>query len=358
MKRIKSVLTLPNIGAGYLYFYVHFITEIICFFVLTNLMGNSQVIWLLPFVYDALAFVPQSIFGFISDKYSKIPMGIIGTILLVTALILYSLNINNYLILVVLCIGNCLLHINGAEVTIRASKGKLSHSAIFVAGGSFGVITGKILADIGFNNIFLILIALTMIPCIMLAEYYRKEEKEEKCNNFNYHNETYSKSLIILLTIFIIIVRGYMGYGIPTSWNKTLFESILLYCTMGIGKAMGGILSDLIGVRKIATISTLISLPFLIIGDNNMIISLIGVMFFSMTMAITLGVLVSVLKRVPGLAFGLTTIGLFLGTAPIFFFKIDSFLMNTLVIIILTIICFLILMLILRKESREEVRNE
>lgn len=358
MKRIKSVLTLPNIGAGYLYFYVHFITEIICFFVLTNLMGNSQVIWLIPFVYDALAFVPQSMFGFISDKYSKIPMGIIGTILLVTTLILYSLNINNYLILGVLCIGNCLLHINGAEVTIRASKGKLSHSAIFVAGGSFGVITGKILADIGFNNIFLILIALTMIPCIMLAEYYRKETKEKKCDNYNYHNKKYPESVIILLTIFIIIVRGYMGYGIPTSWNKTLFESILLYCTMGIGKALGGVLSDLIGVRKTATISTLISLPFLIIGDNNMVISLIGVMFFSMTMAITLGVLVSVLKRAPGLAFGLTTIGLFLGTAPIFFFKIDSFLMNTLVIIILTIICFLILMLILRKESREEVRNE
>ena len=55
-----------------------------------------------------------------------------------------------------------------------------------------------------------------------------------------------------------------------------------------------------------------------------MIISLLGVMMFSMTMPITLAILVSVLKNRPGLAFGLTTIGLFLGTAPIFFIKIKK----------------------------------
>ena len=65
-------------------------------------------------------------------------------------------------------------------------------------------------------------------------------------------------------------------------------------------------------MRKTAIISTLCALPFLIIGDNLMLVSIIGVMFFSMTMSITLGLLASVLKQTPGLAFGLTTIGLFL----------------------------------------------
>ena len=45
-----------------------------------------------------------------------------------------------------------------------------------------------------------------------------------------------------------------------------------------------------------------------------MIVSLIGVAMFSMTMSITLAILVSVLKKKPGLAFGLTTIGLWLIT--------------------------------------------
>jgi hypothetical protein len=57
---------------------------------------------------------------------------------------------------------------------------------------------------------------------------------------------------------------------------------------MGFGKALGGIISDLIGVRKTAIISTVGALPFLLFGDNYMIISLLGVLMFSMTMSITL----------------------------------------------------------------------
>ena len=34
--------------------------------------------------------------------------------------------------------------------------------------------------------------------------------------------------LIVLCAVFIVIIRGYMGYGIPTSWNKTVFQTILL----------------------------------------------------------------------------------------------------------------------------------
>ncbi len=120
---------------------------------------------------------------------------------------------------------------------------------------------------------------------------------------------------------------------------------------MGIGKALGGILSDIFGVRKISLISTLLAIPFLCFGDELMMVSLIGVMFFSMTMAITLGILVSVLKKSPGVAFGFTTIGLFLGTAPIFFVKIKEPIINISLIIISSIICCGILLFISNKNK-------
>lgn len=86
-----------------------------------------------------------------------------------------------------------------------------------------------------------------------------------------------------------------------------------------------------------------------------MIISLIGVMFFSMTMSITLAILVSVLKRNPGLAFGLTTIGLFLGTVPIFFVKITNQIFNFGLISVMSLICTIILLFILnKKEERKD----
>ena len=85
-----------------------------------------------------------------------------------------------------------------------------------------------------------------------------------------------------------------------------------------------------------------------------MLISLLGIAMFSMTMSITLGLLVSVLKKTPGLAFGLTTIGLFLGTAPIFFIRLNTFLVSAIVISISTLICLIILLLIIRKDNNYE----
>ena len=76
-------------------------------------------------------------------------------------------------------------------------------------------------------------------------------------------------------------------------------------------------------------------------------------MIFSMTMSITLALLVSVLKNAPGLAFGLTTIGLFLGTVPIFFFKFTTVTANCLLIAVLSAVCVAVLQIIIRKDENK-----
>ena len=335
---------------GYLYFYIHFIVEIVCFFYLSRVLNNSAIVWIIPFIYDGLAFVPQSMIGYISDKYPNIKIGLIGVILLLIAYLIYGLtNLPIFVSLIILCLGNACLHVSGAEDTLKSSEGRLSPAAIFVAGGSFGVISGKLLARTTINPLFLIIPILTIIPFVLLSKTYIT--KNSNTNKFDYVKDSINPNLIIFLAVLVVIVRGYMGYGIPTSWNKTVFQTVLLFCIMGVGKALGGILSDIFGIRKVAIISCLAAIPFLCFGDNNMFISLIGVMFFSMTMAITLGILVSKLKKTPGLAFGLTTIGLFLGTAPIFFIKI-SMTANIILIIVASILCAIGLGLILKGDKK------
>lgn len=335
---------------GYLYFYIHFIVEIVCFFYLSRVLNNSAIVWIIPFIYDGLAFVPQSMIGYISDKYPNIKIGLIGVILLLIAYLIYGLtNLPIFVSLIILCLGNACLHVSGAEDTLKSSEGRLSPAAIFVAGGSFGVISGKLLARTTINPLFLIIPILTIIPFVLLSKTYIT--KNSNTNKFDYVKDSINPNLIIFLAVLVVIVRGYMGYGIPTSWNKTVFQTVLLFCIMGVGKALGGILSDIFGIRKVAIISCLAAIPFLCFGDNNMFISLIGVMFFSMTMAITLGIIVSKLKKTPGLAFGLTTIGLFLGTAPIFFIKI-SMTANIILIIVASILCAIGLGLILKGDKK------
>ena len=340
-------LKTKEIKIGYLYFYIHFVTEVVCFFYLSRVTNNSHFVWLIPFIYDGLAFVPQSIIGYINDKKPRINMGYIGVFFLIITYLIYPLtNLSIYLSLITLCIGNAFLHISGAEATLKSAKGKLSPAAIFVSGGSFGVVTGKLLAKAAISPLIMLLPIISIIPFILLSKTY--EEKTINTKYFNYTNKDINPKVIIVIAVFVVIIRGYMGYGIPTSWNKTTTETILFFFTMGIGKALGGILSDIFGIKKIATISTILAIPFLCFGDNIMLISLIGIMFFSMTMAITLGALVSVLKETPGLAFGLTTIGLYLGTVPIFFIKLDM-LSNIVIIIIFSILCAFLLNYILKK---------
>lgn len=349
MNKDNNIFNSDGLKTGYLYFYIHFVVEVVCFFYLSRVTHNSYFVWLIPFIYDGLAFVPQSIIGYISDKYPKINMGYIGTLLLLIAYLIYGLtNISIYLSLIILCLGNAFLHVSGAETTLKSSKGKLSPAAIFVSGGSFGVVTGRLLARSNINALLLILPILSMIPFIILGNSYI--DKNSNTKNFNYVKENVNPKLVILIAVLVVIIRGYMGYGIPTSWNKTTIQLVIFFFTMGLGKALGGILSDAFGIRKIAIFSTLIAIPFLCCGDNIMLISLIGVMFFSMTMAITLGILVSVLKESPGLAFGLTTIGLFLGTAPIFFIKVNM-ITNIIIIIVASILCAIALGYVLKGED-------
>ena len=343
------MLKRDELKVGYLYFYIHFIVEVVCFFYLSRVTNNSFIVWLIPFVYDGMAFVPQSIIGYLDDKY-KINTGYIGVLLLFISYLIYIfLDISIYVSLIILCLGNAFLHVSGAELTLKNSNGKLSPAAIFVSGGSFGVITGRLLAKNLIPSWIMLILIISMIPFILLANTYDK--KKSDTNKFNYVNEKINPGLVIIIAVFVVIVRGYMGYGIPTTWNKTTIQTILFFVTMGIGKALGGILSDKYGIRKVAILSTLLAIPFLCFGDNIMFISLIGIMLFSMTMAITLGILVSVLKRTPGLAFGLTTIGLFLGTVPIFFIKLNM-IVNIYIIVIFSIVCMLLLNYVLKKDDK------
>lgn len=343
MKQNKNIL-------GILYFIIHFIIEITSFYIVSSYI-DTNLVWILALMYDFFAFVPQGIFGYLKDKGIKTNFTIIGMILSTLSLILLYFNLNAIVVILVLSIGNCMIHIQGAETTLRTSNGQMAPSAIFVSGGSFGVITGKILAMYNVPIPFVIIINLLMLIPIAICNKYVYLIDDKNLEKYNFSNKNINSKVIITLAVFVVIVRAYMGYGIPTTWNKTLIQTILLYCSMGIGKAMGGILIDSIGIKKTAILSTIGSLPFLLFGNNVMAISLIGIMMFSMTMAVTLGLIVSEIKKYPGVAFGFTTVGLFLGSLPVFVFRINSILINCLMVTILTVASVIVLSVICRKEK-------
>jgi len=337
---------------GTLYFFIHFIIEITSFYVISSYAG-LEIATILALAYDFLAFVPQGLFGYLKDKGIKINFSLVGVALTSLSVLLFYFNVNAIPVIIIVAIGNATIHVEGAETTLRGSNGKMTPAALFVAGGSFGLITGRLLAQNAFPALAILAINLVIIPLAIVAGViFKPEESESNLKQYKFSSKKFNPEIIVLLAVIVVAVRAYMGYGIPTTWNKTVIQTILLYVFMGVGKAMGGVLIDLIGIRKTALISTLGALPFLLFGDNVMIVSLIGVMMFSMTMAITLAVIVSEMPKLPGVAFGMTTIGLFVGTLPIFFFRITTIWVNCLIITLLTVACVIILHMICGKEEK------
>ncbi len=378
-------------GLGYCF--VHFSVEVLCFFLLYKIFGGFMLWWAICVAFDTLAFVPQALFGALCEKYPGFRPGLTGGILITSGALIMLLSaaamtgktagglmpgdidsiadMSRFIVfqmtgLILLTTGNALIHISGALATLRVSEGKLSESALFVGGGSFGVITGRLLAGTtGTAWLPFLLIAAATVVMVVTDRRIRNavpsDGKTAGASVFDFdaapcrHDIAAPKPawLVIAVLFAVVAVRAYIGYGIPTAWNKTSLQTLFLFLFMGIGKILGGILSDLFGARFIGIISCLLAVPLLLVSDNIMWLSLIAVAFFSMTMAVTLGGLVSVLKTHPGVAFGITTIALWLGSMPVFLFGIPEQTVRNILIASMSVLAAAGLFFVLKKRKEE-----
>ena len=336
--------------AGWAYAFIHFSVEVACFYFLFSRLKLSDFWWSYALLFDALAFLPQTALGVLSDKFPKLPYGAIGCVMIAAALLFPLEGVG----LIVLGVGNALAHIDGAQHTLRNSEGKITPNAIFVAGGSFGVISGQWLGGESVAILVPMMCIFMLISAFIAYLVTRKHETNlQEPTHLPLEITVEGKlSAVVILSLIAVAARSFVAYAIPIDWNKTALQAVALFSFMGLGKAFGGVLADKIGYRKTAYISLLFALPFLLFGNNFMWISLIGVMLFSMTMPITVGILFSKFPKSPGLAFGITTFGLFLGLLPKFFIEIDGLVTHCILTSVLCIVALLCILICLKKEKK------
>ncbi|MBR6307040.1 MAG: hypothetical protein IKR39_00355 [Lachnospiraceae bacterium] len=340
MKKSKGNIT------GIEYFIVHACVETICFYLL-RLHYPLMLAGAIAFTYDFFAFLPQGLIGKFIESHKKLPYETIGNVLMMASIVMvaspvYKLHVAGY---IVLGIGNAIMHECGAIATVTESKGKIFPSALFVSGGGVGIVIGQTMGVAQVSWLWLIIPAVLSEVCALAA---RKSVRKGTYPAFDVVEKKFSPWTILIVAFVVTAVRSYLGYAIPISWNKELWQTIFLFGIMGLGKALGGYFVDRIGARKTAIFSTLAAIPFLVFGDKLMVVSVIGVFFFSMTMSITFAMCLSILKYSPGLAFGVTTAALFIGLVPAFFVRFNL-LTNAILIVIFSIVCCLLLSKTLKK---------
>ena len=101
--------------------------------------------------------------------------------------------------------------------------------------------------------------------------------------------------------------------------SSSLTLAIIATLAVVLGKMLGGIIGDRIGFKKISVISLGMASILFIFAFKNSVCGILAILFFNMTMPITLTALSNILNNNKGLAFGLLTFALFVGSVPTFF---------------------------------------
>ena len=117
----------------------------------------------------------------------------------------------------------------------------------------------------------------------------------------------------LLLTV---LLRSYAGTIMSFSWRSAPLLGLSFTLGIVLGKMLGGVIGDRVGWMKTALASLLGAAVLFAVAMEHPAAGIIAVFLFNMTMPITLTALADLMEELPGTAFGMTTLMLFLGTVP------------------------------------------
>ena len=179
-----------------------------------------------------------------------------------------------------------------------------------------------------------------MLFCAVICYIANKKYPNlEDCDIENTANEKIGIWIVLGLALLSVVIRSFGGTAIPMEWKTTMKLGLVAGFAAFLGKFIGGFAADIFGAKRTGIITLLASIPLLVFGSGNMMISVIGIILFNMTMPITLGIVAQRLPKNPGIAFGLTTAALLLGAVPSFFAAVSGKLYLLVPAVLVSAIC-------------------
>lgn len=275
--------------------------------------GLFPEVWaaLLILFYDYAAFASQMFIGYALDR-----LGISGHAAAagcaITAAGLWLAGPSPVAAVLLAALGNALFHVGGGTVCLRLEPGRAIWPGLFVAPGAIGLFLGK---QIGGSAWFLPW-ALTALLCAgAMAGLYLHAPKRAEAPPFP---KVKGFGLVATALLVTVAVRSLVGFSVSFPWAAGWQQALLLTLAVFAGKALGGALGDRMGWRAVTVAGLMLSAPLLALGQGIPVLSVLGVLCFNLTMAITLAGLAAMLPGYEGLAFGLTTTAIVVGLTPAF----------------------------------------
>lgn len=310
-----------------IYTIIHFIVDLACIYFMTGIMiplVADHDKWLfLAVLYNMLAFALPMLLGLLADSYKKnAVLAAIGCFFVTVAYIVFWVP---FLPVIFLGIGNGLFHIGGGRQVLLNSKDKYAPCGIFISSGALGVYFGSFWGR-GYYPVWTVT-AVIVFACAVFLWILRKKEKSVlsgKLTENPIKSEYIGKRMYaaFLLLMIVVCIRSYYGTIQNFSWKNGFWVGLIFtLCIVG-GKFFGGVLADLLGIRKTIVISLGLAGVLAFFAFDSVIAGCASIFFFNMTMPLTLSRMFQMMPDKPGFAFGSLMFALFLGTLPTMLYNV------------------------------------
>ncbi len=303
-------------------------------------------------LYNILAFGLQAAIGQLCDEKLKWRRWAgRGGILMVAAAMIPAVAASRlgtvwmaWMAMILAALGNAAFHVGAGRDVLVHSGSRMKDNGIFVSSGALGVGLGTMMGATGSLWVMFTEACLLCFLSIACGKYMTEDSlvssHTDVCPRFHIVKEQ-SFLLAAGLLFFVVVLRAFAGANIPLEWERTGLLVMLPSAASCLGKAAGGIAGDRFGAGRTGVLSLIGSLPLILFGGANPVLSLVGILLFNMTMPVTLCALADLMPQNPGFAFGLSTLALLAGTAVTFFWAVPTHLTKLMlaVLILLSAAC-------------------
>ena len=301
-----------------IYGMIHLLVDFACAYLMFAGIYGTREWYLCILLYNFCAFALQMPMGAAADGWNKnARLSAAGCILIAAAYLVCGAS--GVICAVMAGLGNGLFHVGGGLDVLNVSKDSAGFLGVFVAPGSIGLFLGTALGKgAGILKDWPALLLLGGAAAMICAAK-RKELWEESRNvSVSYDGMQAGGALAAAVFLGLVVVfRSYLGMIQTFDWKDSLGAGAFIACATGMGKMAGGLLADVIGMRKTAFWSVILA-GILYLFSEYPVAGILAVFFWNMTMPLTLWMSAKILPGAKGFVFGLMTFCLFLGFCPVY----------------------------------------
>ncbi|MBQ1252371.1 MAG: hypothetical protein IIY02_05585 [Firmicutes bacterium] len=291
----------------------HFLVDFACIFLVMAVLPAKHWVFF-ALLYNFCAFALQFPVGLVADLFSThLRFSSRGCLLIALSFLLVT--ISPMIACVFAGVGNAMFHIGGGVTVMHSFPKKMTPLGIFVSPGALGVFLA--MASVPLRDVFFLICPIVMLAAAVWFFLLDKEESPRELRpGFALKRVQLMSGIAILLLFLAVVFRSYFGLILVFPWKNGFILPFLFVIGVATGKALGGFLGDRIGLIPAALGTLFLSALLFLFASWSPLCGILGVLFFNMTMPLTLFALGEILGDAKGCAFGLTTFALFLGTLP------------------------------------------